>query len=50
MFNLTEMTSMSGRTSVITGGTGHIASFFDDCLAGFGSILVLIDLDLVKCR
>jgi NAD(P)-dependent dehydrogenase (short-subunit alcohol dehydrogenase family) len=48
MFNLTEMTNMSGRTSVITGGTGHIASFFADCLAGLDSNLVLIDQDLIK--
>lgn len=48
MFNLTEMTSMYGRTSVITGGSGHIASFFADCLAGLGSNLILLDQDLMK--
>ena len=48
MFNLAEMTNMSGRTSVITGGTGHIASSFADCLAGLGSNLILIDQNLEK--
>jgi NAD(P)-dependent dehydrogenase (short-subunit alcohol dehydrogenase family) len=48
MFNLSEKTNMSGRTSAITGGTGHIASFFADCLASLGSNLILIDQDLKK--
>ncbi len=48
MFNLGEMTNMMGRTAAITGGSGHISSFFAEGLASLGANLILIDQELSK--
>lgn len=47
---LGDLMDMSGRTSIVTGGAGHIGAVVADGLAELGSNVVLVDLDGDRAR
>jgi len=46
---ISELMSLKGRVSVITGGAGHIGSSMADALAELGANIVILDISLESC-
>ena len=49
MKRISELMSLKGRVSVITGGAGHIGSAMAEALAELGANIVILDISLESC-
>ena len=50
MSNHTDLTDLTGRTAVVTGGVGPLGSVLADALAASGARVVIVDLDPAACE
>jgi NAD(P)-dependent dehydrogenase (short-subunit alcohol dehydrogenase family) len=48
MKTIKELSDLTGRTAIVTGGSGHIGSAMADVLAELGASIAIIDNDLEK--
>lgn len=49
MRSIQNLSDMSGRVALVTGGAGHIGSAMAEALAEAGASVVLLDLDEARC-
>ena len=50
MRNIHDLISLEGRVALVTGGAGFIGSEMARALAEVGASVVIIDIDLNRCR